>query len=161
MKMISAESPRLENCIACAALFHALEKLTRLARVGHLGSGEHRVRDLVDHMHLAQSTVSKHLACLRDCGLVRVRVEGRASGFSLSLPDHHGHDRLIPRELTRADAEAVWSSPGPSRATVWRKPSWTTTPMGERASVTRSSTRTALKARSEGSSTTAAARSTR
>ena len=37
-------------------------------------------------LYLAQSTVSKHLACLRDCGLVRVRIEGRASWFSLADP---------------------------------------------------------------------------
>ena len=68
---------------ASATLFHALAEPTRLALLMHLSSGEHRVRDLVDHMHLAQSTVSKHLACLRDCGLVTVRAEGRASWFSL------------------------------------------------------------------------------
>ena len=71
---------------AFAALFHALAEPTRLALLEHLASGEHRVRDLVDHMHLAQSTVSKHLACLRDCGLVTVRAEGRASWFSLANP---------------------------------------------------------------------------
>jgi DNA-binding transcriptional ArsR family regulator len=38
-------------------------------------------------MHLAQSTVSKHLACLRDCGLVTTRVEGRASWYSLTDPE--------------------------------------------------------------------------
>lgn len=70
-----------------AGLFHALAEPTRLALLEHLASGEHRVRDLVDHMHLAQSTVSKHLACLRDCGLVDVRVEGRASWFSLAQPE--------------------------------------------------------------------------
>ncbi|MFP3471912.1 ArsR family transcriptional regulator, partial [Micrococcus sp. SIMBA_144] len=42
------------------------------------------VRDLVEHMHLAQSTVSKHLSCLRDCGLVTARTEGRASWFTLA-----------------------------------------------------------------------------
>jgi DNA-binding transcriptional ArsR family regulator len=33
---------------------------------------------------LAQSTVSAHLACLRDCGLVTSRPQGRASMFSLA-----------------------------------------------------------------------------
>ena len=108
---------------ASAALFHALAEPTRLALLTHLASGEHRVRDLVEHMHLAQSTVSKHLACLRDCGLVTVWAEGRASWFSLadpsrlsdllesadallaasgaslSLRDHHDHDQLATEEL--------------------------------------------------------------
>lgn len=119
---IREESSGFEDRGAYAALFHALAEPTRLALLEHLASGEHRVRDLVDHMHLAQSTVSKHLACLRDCGLVRVRAEGRsswfsladpsrltdlmqsadvllgASGVSLSLRDHHDHDTLISEE---------------------------------------------------------------
>ena len=74
------------NGDAFAALFHALAEPTRLALLQHLASGEHRVRDLVEHMHLAQSTVSKHLACLRDCGLITLRPEGRASWFALSDP---------------------------------------------------------------------------
>lgn len=77
---------KLEDRSCYAALFHALAEPTRLAILEHLGSGEHRVRDVVDHMHLAQSTVSKHLACLRDCGLVTARLDGRASWFSLADP---------------------------------------------------------------------------
>ncbi|MEJ7689393.1 MAG: metalloregulator ArsR/SmtB family transcription factor [Nocardioidaceae bacterium] len=52
----------------------------------HLALGEHKVRDLTEHLGLAQSTVSAHLACLRDCGLVQSRPEGRASMFSLDSP---------------------------------------------------------------------------
>ena len=40
--------------------------------------------DLTAHLGLAQSTVSAHLACLRDCGLVTSRPQGRASMFSLA-----------------------------------------------------------------------------
>jgi len=78
--------PDFEVSDGQAALFHALAEPTRLALLRHLSTGEHRVRDLVEHMHLAQSTVSKHLACLRDCGLVTVRSEGRASWFALTDP---------------------------------------------------------------------------
>ena len=67
-----------------AALFHGLSEPTRLAILQHLTLGEHRVRDLTDHLGLAQSTVSAHLACLRDCGLVNSRPQGRASMFSLT-----------------------------------------------------------------------------
>lgn len=42
------------------------------------------MRDLTDHLGLAQSTVSAHLACLRECGLVDSRPLGRASMFSLT-----------------------------------------------------------------------------
>lgn len=68
---------------AAAGLFRALGDPSRLAILEHLHLGPHRVVDLVAHLGLAQSTVSKHLACLRDCGLVDSRPEGRASVFSL------------------------------------------------------------------------------
>ena len=66
-----------------AALFHGLSDPSRLAILQHLTVGEHRVRDLTDHLGLAQSTVSAHLGCLRECGLVSSRPDGRASVFSL------------------------------------------------------------------------------
>lgn len=43
--------------------------------------------DLTRGLGLAQSTVSKHLACLRDCRLVDYRAEGRQSFYSLSRPE--------------------------------------------------------------------------
>lgn len=67
-----------------AALFHALSDPTRLMLLQHLSTGPHRVRDLVDHLDLAQSTVSTHLACLRQHGLVDCVAQGRASVFSLA-----------------------------------------------------------------------------
>ncbi|MFC9689112.1 ArsR/SmtB family transcription factor [Kribbella sp. NPDC056951] len=70
-----------------ACLFHGFSDASRLAIVRHLALGDHRVVDLTEHLGLAQSTVSKHLACLRDCGLVESRPEGRASVFSLTHPE--------------------------------------------------------------------------
>ncbi|WP_260458731.1 ArsR/SmtB family transcription factor [Actinotalea ferrariae] len=69
-----------------ACLFNGFSDPSRLAILRHLTLGEHRVVDLTRHLGLAQSTVSKHLACLRDCGLVQSRPEGRASVFSLTYP---------------------------------------------------------------------------
>lgn len=66
-----------------AALFRSLADPARLAVLQHLTHGEHRVRDLTEHIGLAQSTVSAHLACLKECGLVESRPQGRASIFSL------------------------------------------------------------------------------
>lgn len=67
-----------------AALFHSLSDPARLTVLQHLTHGEHRVRDLTEHIGLAQSTVSAHLACLKDCGLVDSRPKGRASMFFLT-----------------------------------------------------------------------------
>ena len=72
---------------AAACLFHGFSDPSRVAILRHLALGEHRVTDLTAHLGLAQSTVSKHLACLRDCGLVTSRPQGRASMFSLRHPE--------------------------------------------------------------------------
>jgi DNA-binding transcriptional ArsR family regulator len=69
-----------------SCLFSSLGDPSRLIILRHLALGEHRVVDLTSHLGLAQSTVSKHLACLRDCGLVTSRPDGRASVFSLTQP---------------------------------------------------------------------------
>jgi DNA-binding transcriptional ArsR family regulator len=68
-------------------MFRSLGDPTRLAIIGHLALGEHRVVDLTAHLGLAQSTVSAHLACLKDCGLVSSRPVGRASMFALARPE--------------------------------------------------------------------------
>ncbi|MGS2613923.1 ArsR/SmtB family transcription factor [Micromonospora sp. LZ34] len=69
------------------ALFRSLGDPTRLAILRRLASGEARVVDLTGELGLAQSTVSKHLACLRDCGLIDYRVEGRQSFYALARPE--------------------------------------------------------------------------
>lgn len=69
-----------------AHLFQALAEPRRLAILQHLASGEHRVRDLVDHLNLAQSTVSKHLSFLTECGLIVARPQGRATWYALAEP---------------------------------------------------------------------------
>jgi len=70
-----------------AALFRSLADETRLRIVARLATGEARVVDLTGELGLAQSTVSKHLACLRGCGLVDYRTEGRQSFYALTRPE--------------------------------------------------------------------------
>jgi ArsR family transcriptional regulator, cadmium/lead-responsive transcriptional repressor len=72
---------------SAVALFRSLGDPTRLAIVLRLAGGEARVVDLTRALDLAQSTVSKHLACLRDCRLVDFRTEGRQSFYSLARPE--------------------------------------------------------------------------
>ena len=70
-----------------AALFHSLSDPTRLSIVKRMAEGEIRVGDLAGELGLAQSTVSAHVACLRDCGLVEGRAQGRSVYYSLSRPE--------------------------------------------------------------------------
>lgn len=69
-----------------AAQFHSLGDPTRLAIVRRLSCGEARVVDLMAELELPQSTVSKRLACLRDCRLVTYRPQGRQSFYRLAEP---------------------------------------------------------------------------
>lgn len=93
---------------AYAHLFQALADPTRLAIVQHLASGPHRVRDLVAHMGLAQSTVSKHIAFLHECRLLTARPEGRATWYALAEPELlRGLITAAERVLTATGAHAV------------------------------------------------------
>ncbi|MCT2592039.1 metalloregulator ArsR/SmtB family transcription factor [Streptomyces sp. N2-109] len=70
-----------------AALFRALADPTRLSILRRLAAGEARVVDLTTAMNMAQSSVSAHLASLRDCGLVVARPEARQMFYSLAHPE--------------------------------------------------------------------------
>ncbi|SJM64447.1 metalloregulator ArsR/SmtB family transcription factor [Gulosibacter sp. 10] len=76
-----------EAMIPAASLFHSFSDPSRLVILHHLQLGEHRVVDLVQHLGLSQSTVSKHLACLRAADMVVSRPEGRASVYSIKHPE--------------------------------------------------------------------------
>jgi ArsR family transcriptional regulator, cadmium/lead-responsive transcriptional repressor len=102
-----------------AALFRSLGDETRLRIVARLAAGEARVVDLTGQLGLAQSTVSKHLACLRGCGLVDYRAEGRQSFYALTRPELM--DLLAAAEGVLAAAGAAMapcpaSEPGPRAA---------------------------------------------
>ena len=89
-----------------AKLFRGLGDPTRLRIVLGLLSGERRVVDLVADLGLAQSTVSAHLACLRDCGLLTLRPVGRQSYYGLA---HDVRDLLTATErlLERTGVEVA------------------------------------------------------
>lgn len=84
MNRVAATTVGLDPAVA---LFHSLSDATRLAIVRRLAMGEARVTDLVAELDLAQSTVSAHVACLRDCALVTGRVAGRQIFYSLTRPE--------------------------------------------------------------------------
>ena len=80
-----------------AAPSRSLAGPARLAIVRYLAGRQARVVELITELGLAQSTVSKHLACLRDCGLAESRPAGRASVYSLAQPALTG---LLPAAET-------------------------------------------------------------
>lgn len=88
MSQSALGEPQVERVetIDAAALFRALSDPGRLALLRHLLLREHNVRELTEHLGLAQSTVSGHLGCLRDCGLVSSRPVGRSSAYAVTEP---------------------------------------------------------------------------
>lgn len=69
-----------------AKFFHGLSDLTRLRIVEHLLEGEMNVSELVVLLGLPQAQISNHLACLRWCGYVDSRREGRFVYYRVADP---------------------------------------------------------------------------
>ncbi|MDK8345623.1 metalloregulator ArsR/SmtB family transcription factor [Brevibacterium sp. UMB1308A] len=83
-----------------ATLFKSLGDPHRLQIIQHLQLGEHRVADLVDHLGLAQSTVSTHVASLRNAS----HTHGRATYYTLAHPQETTHLlKAATAVLTTAD----------------------------------------------------------
>ena len=88
MRSEVADDPGLQpDLTAAVALFRSLAEPTRLAIARRLASGEARVVDLTAELGLPQSTVSSHVACLRDCGLIDYRPQGRSSVYRVTHPE--------------------------------------------------------------------------
>jgi DNA-binding transcriptional ArsR family regulator len=107
----------LDSLAPAASLFRSLGDPSRLAILGHLALGEHKVRELTEHLGLAQSTVSAHLRCLLDCGLVQVRAVGRSSVYSLAVEDEVLDVLRAAEELLAATGDAVLLCPRYGRET--------------------------------------------
>lgn len=67
-----------------AKLFRGFADPSRLGILEALRDGPRSVNDVVSATSLAQSTVSGHLACLYECGLVYREQQGRYVYYSLS-----------------------------------------------------------------------------
>lgn len=76
-------------------LFQAFADRTRLRVLNVLREGELCVGDLVEVLDVPQPTASRHLAQLRDCGLVRTRKQGRWCFYSLAESESRFHKRLL------------------------------------------------------------------
>ena len=88
-----------------AKLFRGLGDPTRLALLLALLPGEQRVTDLVQQVGTSQANVSKHLMCLRECGLIVGRPEGRQTFYRVAC------EQL---EILLRAAEAVLAETGSS-----------------------------------------------
>lgn len=80
-----------------AALFRGLADPARLSCLLAIHDQPRSVGEIVDITGLSQPNVSKHLACLRDCGLVTSERSGRFMVYQLA-------DRRVCDVLCSAEA---------------------------------------------------------
>ncbi len=69
-----------------ARFFKGLGDPIRLRILELLRGGERSVGEIVERLDLPQNTVSMHLGCLRWCGYVETRRDGRYVYYSLGDP---------------------------------------------------------------------------
>lgn len=69
-----------------ATLFHGLADPARLSCLLAVRDRARTVGEIVALTGLSQPNASKHLACLRDCGLVRAERDGRFVLYRLADP---------------------------------------------------------------------------
>lgn len=79
-----------------AKLFRGFSDPSRLSILDLLRDGARTVSEIVENTGLTQSNVSNHLGCLRDCGLVTAKQQGRFVYYELS-------DERVEQLLTLAD----------------------------------------------------------
>ena len=90
-----------------AKLFRGFSDSTRLGILAELAGGERRVTDLVAALGGSQGNISGHLACLKECGMVADRPQGRAVWYRIADPDViaviRAGERLLARTGQRVD----------------------------------------------------------
>jgi ArsR family transcriptional regulator, arsenate/arsenite/antimonite-responsive transcriptional repressor len=76
-------------------MFKAFADESRIRIVNLLANGELCVCDLMNALNMGQSKISRHLAYLKNLGLVDSRQQGLWSYYSLSKPKGRFHQRLL------------------------------------------------------------------
>ena len=77
-------APSTTSAALLASFFRGLADPARLSCLLAVRERECTVNEVVAATHLSQPNVSKHLACLRECGLVQARRSGKYVSYALS-----------------------------------------------------------------------------
>ena len=67
----------MNNIDLKAHFIHGLSNKARLTILELLKSNEMTVNEIVEKSQISQSSISQHLSCLKGCGLVSSRQEGK------------------------------------------------------------------------------------
>jgi DNA-binding transcriptional ArsR family regulator len=90
-----------------AKLFRGFSDPSRLSILDVLRNGARTVSEIVETTGLTQSNVSNHLGCLRDCGLVTAKQQGRFVYYGLS-DERVGQLLMLADELLADVAKGVY-----------------------------------------------------
>jgi DNA-binding transcriptional ArsR family regulator len=93
-------------------LFAALSDKTRLRMLGLMANGEVSVGYLSDATGESQPKVSRHLAYLRDCGIVKTRRDGKWIYYAINEPDDHGMANVLAAAINAFGSAANSIRPG-------------------------------------------------
>jgi DNA-binding transcriptional ArsR family regulator len=83
LPIAASRADELDRSEVLATFFAGLSDPTRVRILELLALRPHTVTELVEAIGLAQGRVSSHLSCLRWCGYVEARVEGRYNRYRL------------------------------------------------------------------------------
>lgn len=82
-ELLSNQEELLTKLRLESKIFKGFSDTTRLCLFEALKENEKTVSELVEITGYGQSSISNHLACLRECGLVTVRQDGRKKYYAL------------------------------------------------------------------------------
>jgi len=93
------------SCEVKAKFLRGFSDKTRLQILDSLREGERSVSQIVAEVDGNQSNISQHLACLKGCGIIRSRQEGKYSYYSLSGDEVGALLDMIDRVYAQVDTD--------------------------------------------------------
>ncbi len=109
MEVSTANSrPKVSQAELDSKFFRGLADPTRVRILEALLEGEKSVTELREHLGIPQSSCSMHLSCLRWCGYVSYRKEGRNTYYQVTDPRIREIIRLA-RSVIADNAQAILS----------------------------------------------------
>jgi DNA-binding transcriptional ArsR family regulator len=104
--VVSSDEIKHNKLELLAKFFRGFSDPTRIAILSSLRQGPRSVSQLVEENALSQPNVSNHLSCLKECGQVLARQEGRFVYYELSNARIKDLLRLAD-ELLAENAKAI------------------------------------------------------
>jgi DNA-binding transcriptional ArsR family regulator len=92
-------------------LFLALSDPTRLRLLSLMGAGEVSVSFLADETGESQPKISRHLAYLRDCGVVETRRDGKWIYYRIAEQRNRTSDRILKMIVAEISGVATFLTP--------------------------------------------------